>query len=255
MTAPTTGRFVWHELHTSDRQKAVKFYTQLMGWKSKDVPMGQGEPYSLALVDGQDVAGITKSMAGPGVPPHWLAYLAVDDVDASAKKATELGGKIMSPPMDIPNVGRFAVVLDPTGAAFALHKHATPYPDEPPFGGVFCWEELATSDPEAAVKFYTGLFGYTIEQVDMGPMGTYTLLKRGDRQTAGVTKLPPGVPHSTWLTYLAVKNVDESTRNARELGAKVMMEPTDIPNIGRFSVIVDPTGAGVALFTGIPPQK
>jgi len=252
MPASHIGRFVWHELHTNDRAKAVKFYSALMGWEMKDVRMGEGEPYSLALQGGKDFAGITKSMAGPNVPPHWLMYLGVDDVDASAKKVTELGGKVMMPPTDIPNVGRFSVVIDPTGAAFALHKHGSPLQEEPktPPIGSFCWEELLTSDPDAAVKFYTGLFGYTTEQHDMGPMGMYTLLKRGDRQTAGVMKLPPGVPVSCWTTYLAVKNVDESTRNAKELGAQVMKEPSDIPNIGRFSVIVDPTGAAVCLFTG-----
>ena len=256
MSQTSNGRFVWHELHTNDRPKAVKFYSQLMAWETKDVPMGPGEPYSLAILGGKDFAGITKSQAGPNVPPHWLPYIAVEDVDASAKKVEALGGKVHSAPMDIPNVGRFAVVADPQGAVFALHKHATPYPEEPavPPTGSFCWEELMTSDPEAAAKFYVGLFGYSTEEHDMGAMGKYRILKRGDKQTGGIMKLPPGVPHAHWITYLACKDVDSSTRNAKELGATVMMQPTDIPNIGRFSVIVDPTGAAVALFTGAQPK-
>ncbi len=257
MTASTTGRFVWHELHTSDRTKALQFYSKLLPWETKDVTMGPGEPYSLCLLNGKDHAGITKSMAGPNVPPHWLPYIAVENVDASAEKVKALGGKVMMPPMDIPNVGRFAVVMDPQGAAFALHTHATPYPEEPevPPVGAFCWEELSTSDPEAAAKFYADLFGYTVEAVDMGPMGTYRLLKRGDRQTAGIMKLPPNVPHPNWLTYVHVTDVDASTRNAKEIGAQVYMQPMDIPNIGRFSVIADPTNAAIALFKGLPPQR
>lgn len=253
MPAPTTGRFVWHELHTSDRAKALKFYTQLFGWKTKDVTMGPGEPYSLCMLNDKDHAGITKSMAGPSVPPHWLPYIAVDDPDKAAAKVKELGGKVLNPPMDIPNVGRFAVVADPQGAAFALHKHFNPYPEEPsrPPVSAFCWEELMTSDPAAAAKFYSALFGYTVEEVDMGPMGTYRILKRGDRQTAGIMKSPPQAPpHPYWLEYVAVKKVDDSTRNAKEMGAKVLVEPMDIPKIGRFSVVADPQGAAIALFTG-----
>lgn len=254
MPAPTTGRFTWHELHTTDRARAMKFYGQLVGWEIKEVPMGPGEQYGLCLLNGRDFAGIMASKAGAGVPPHWLPYIAVENVDAAATKVTELRGKVHSPPMDIPNVGRFAVVADPQGAAFALYKHLKPYEEEPevPPPGAFCWDELMTSDPEAAAKFYVALFGYAIESADMGPMGTYRILKRGDRQTGGIMKMPPMVPHPNWLAYIAVKNVDASTRQAKELGAQVYKEPDDIPKVGRFSVIGDPTGAGVALFSGAP---
>jgi|HubBroStandDraft_6_1064221.scaffolds.fasta_scaffold301795_1 predicted enzyme related to lactoylglutathione lyase len=253
MTASTTGRFVWHELHTNDRAKGVKFYGTLMGWEIKDVAMGPGEPYGLCMLGGKDHAGIMKSMAPANVPPHWLPYIAVDNVDAAAAKVKDLGGKIMGPPMDIPDVGRFAVVADPQGATFAVYTDSKPYREEPerPPVGAFCWEELMSSDPAASAKFYASLFGYTVDSMDMGPMGTYRILKRGDRQTAGIMQLPKEAPpHSHWLSYLAVKDVDGSTRNAKELGAKVFVEPKDIPNIGRFSVIADSTGAMIALFKG-----
>ena len=118
----TTGSFVWHELHTNDRTKALKFYAALMAWETKDVQMGPGEPYGLCFVNGKDHAGITKSMAPAHVPPHWLPYVAVDDVDVSVAKVQELGGRLLMPAMDIPDVGRFAPVTDPQGAAFALYK-------------------------------------------------------------------------------------------------------------------------------------
>ena len=251
MPASNTGRFVWHELHTSDRAKAQKFYGTLLPWENKDVDMGPTEKYGLVLMNGKDFAGITKSKAPAGVPSHWLSYLGVDDVDAYTKKAKELGGSVKMEPMDIPNVGRFSVVADPQGAVFALYKHAKPLDAEPemPPVGAFCWEELLTSDPAAAAKFYSGLFGYTIEEKDMGPMGTYRILKRGDRQTAGIMKTPPGAPPQPhWISYLHVKNVDESTRNAKELGADVKMPPMDIPNIGRFAIVQDPQGAVFALY-------
>jgi predicted enzyme related to lactoylglutathione lyase len=253
--AQTTGRFVWHELHTTDRNKAIKFYKTLLGnWETKDVEMGPGEPYGLCMMNGKDFAGIMKSMAPANVPPYWLPYMAVEDVDAMAKKVTELGGKVQMQATDIPNVGRFAVVMDPQGAAFALYKDTKPYAEEPerPPVGAFCWDELMSSDPAGAAKFYSQLFGYTVEEVDMGPMGTYRILKRGDRQPAGLMKLPPNVPVSHWLAYVHVADVDASTRNAKELGAQVHMQPMDIPKIGRFSVIADPTGAAIALFKGSP---
>jgi predicted enzyme related to lactoylglutathione lyase len=253
MPGLNTGRFVWHELHTTDRAKAAKFYTQLAGWESKEVPMGPGEPYSLMLREGKDFAGITKSKAPASAASHWLPYLGVEDVDAFSAKVAELGGQVQGPPMDIPNVGRFAVVSDPQGAAFALYKDAkSSYPDEPPVPppGSFCWEELMTNDPEGAAQFYTALFGYKVDTVDMGPAGKYRILKRGDRQTAGIMKMPEMVPRAHWLSYIATKDVDASTRAARELGAQVLVPPQDIPKIGRFSVLSDPTGAAIALFTG-----
>jgi predicted enzyme related to lactoylglutathione lyase len=255
MSVTNVGRFVWHELHTGDRPKATKFYQQLFAWETKDVPMGPGEPYTLCLQGGTDFAGITKSMAPAHVPPHWLPYIGVDDVDASAAKIKQLGGKTLMDPTDIPDVGRFAAVADPQGAAFAIYKGKRPYPAEaerPPVGA-FCWEELYTSDPAAAAQFYAAAFGYSIEETDMGPMGVYRVLKRGERYTAGIMKnLPsgPGVPH--WVEYVGVANVDDATKRAKDLGAEVYMQPRDIPNIGRFSIIRDPTGAGLALFTGAP---
>jgi predicted enzyme related to lactoylglutathione lyase len=255
MATTNTGRFVWHELHTSDRTKAMSFYSKLLGWETKEVSMGPGEPYTLCLMGGQDLAGITKSMAPANVPPHWLPYLASEDVDAITEKIKKHGGKVISAPMDIPNVGRFAVVSDPQGAVFAVYKGARPYPEEPerPPVGAFCWDELYSTDPAASAKFYADVFGYSIEESDMGPMGIYRVLKRGDRMTAGVMKPPPDAPQAShWLTYVAVKEVDAATRNAGELGAKTLMPPTDIPKMGRFSIMGDPTGAAIAFFSGTP---
>jgi predicted enzyme related to lactoylglutathione lyase len=253
MPASNTGRFVWHELHTTDRARAQKFYGALLPWMNEDVQMGPGETYGLVKMGGKDFAGITKSKAPPNVPPHWISYIAVEDVDATTNKAKSLGASVKQEPMDIPNTGRFAVLADPQGGLFALYKHSKPLDPEPdvPSVGTFCWEELMTADAAKAVDFYRNLFGYSVEEVDMGPGGTYHILKRGDRQTAGVMQMT-GVPRAQWLSYIAVKDVDTSTRNAHELGANVKTQPTDIPNMGRFSVLLDPTGAGIAFFTAKP---
>lgn len=116
----------WNELSTADTEKAGDFYTGLFGWGKNVQQMGPMTYTS--FMNGERPAG---GMYNPGpemgnVPPHWLVYFAVDDTDTMARKAGELGGKIISPPMDIPDTGRFAIVQDPQGAVFGIIKLATP---------------------------------------------------------------------------------------------------------------------------------
>ena len=123
------GNFCWMELMTPNREKARKFFTDLLGWETQDqqMPAGPDCPaftYTMAGPKGQPykVAGMMQ-MDGPmweGIPPHWMGYITVEDVDAKAKRVEQLGGAIKVPPMDIPNVGRFTVIQDPTGAVISL---------------------------------------------------------------------------------------------------------------------------------------
>ncbi|HYH86514.1 MAG TPA: VOC family protein [Pyrinomonadaceae bacterium] len=127
---PANGAFCWNELATTDLEAAQNFYRELLGWEIQEskvtgtcegAPEGAAMVYSEIVVAGQHVGGMYKM--GPemaGTPSHWIAYVAVDDVDAKAQQVSELGGKIIVPPMDIPNVGRFCVINDPTGAAISL---------------------------------------------------------------------------------------------------------------------------------------
>ncbi len=117
-----------------------------------------------------------------------------------------------------------------------------------PAVGTFCWNELMTGNVDGARDFYSKLFGWTYEEKDMGPAGIYTLFNQGDQQVGGCMALPQeGIP-AHWMSYVNVDDVDASTNKAKELGAQVFVEPTDIPNIGRFSVIKDPTGATLGLY-------
>jgi predicted enzyme related to lactoylglutathione lyase len=123
---PKTGTFCWNELMTRNTDACGGFYTKLFGWTTEEVPMPTGT-YTI-FKSGDTMAGGMMKMDGPqfeGVPSHWLSYIAVDDVDASAKKAGDLGATIACPPTDIPNIGRFAVLLDPEGNSIALFKGAT----------------------------------------------------------------------------------------------------------------------------------
>ena len=118
------GRFVWYELATSDPVAAQRFYTQLIGWTTKEGTAGD-QPYT-ERVNGETHIGGVMQLADEakkaGAPPHWLAYVAVPSVDETLRQAEGLGAKKRVGPMDIPTVGRFAVIQDPQGAAFALHS-------------------------------------------------------------------------------------------------------------------------------------
>lgn len=114
------GMISWSELLTSDLEAAKKFYAQLFGWELERAPM-EGMEYTIVKSNGREIAGM---MATPpqaeGTPPNWGIYITVDDVDATADKAVELGAKICMPPQDIPQVGRFCVLQDPQGAFVSI---------------------------------------------------------------------------------------------------------------------------------------
>lgn len=252
MSKNTSGRFVWHDLMTTDVKASLAFYTELFAWKTREVEMGEAGKYTMISVGDRDIGGIVHLDPSHGVPTHWIGYCTVSDVDAAAKTASELGGKVAVPATDIPGVGRFAVIADPQGGHLSPFKSKDEAPEEEgmPPNGAFCWNELMTSDPAAALKFYETLFGWKHDDKDMGPMGIYHVLKRGDRQAAGIMKNPMPEAPTAWLHYVAVESVDASAKRADGLEAKIIVPPSDIPGIGRFSVIQDPVGGVVALFRG-----
>src|SRR5580765_5780556 len=152
--AEIRGRFVWHELMTTDTDAASDFYSRVVPWKAEDSGMPS---YTLWMSGKTRAGGLMALPEADGTPPHWIIYVGAPDVDATVAAAEKLGGKVLKSAADIPNVGRFAVLSDPQGAAFAVF---TPLPtsgdDVPPGGAVgdFTWHELATTDPEAAFDFY-----------------------------------------------------------------------------------------------------
>jgi predicted enzyme related to lactoylglutathione lyase len=252
------GQFSWAELATTDSAGAKRFYGGLFGWTFDDQPAGPGMVYTMNRLGAHLVSALFEphaATAAQGAPPHWLSYVTVDDADATAAKAKAAGGKVSKEPFDVFDVGRMAVLEDPTGAKLAIwqpKKHAgAGIVNEP---GALCWNELFTDNVDAAGKFYVQTFGWRSESVDMGPMGTYTLFsKDGSKGTnrAGMMPMPPnmkGAPPS-WLVYFAASDCDASAKKVEGLGGKVLAPPTDIPgNIGRFAVVSDPQGAVFALF-------
>jgi len=253
------GTFCWVELGTTKGEAAKKFYTSLFGWDYVDNPVGPDMVYTMLQLDGKDVGALYQlpgEMLSQGIPPYWLSYVSVASADEAAKKAKAAGGTIMKEPFDVMDVGRMAVVQDPTGAAFALWQprkhHGAAVVNVP---NSFCWNELSTPDPAKAGEFYSTLFGWDRKVQELGSM-TYTSFINGTRPAGGMFKPTPEMGNipPNWLVYFAVDDCDAKTAKAASLGAKALVPPTDIPDTGRFAVIQDPQGAvfGIIKLTVTP---
>ncbi len=250
MTNPNDGRFVWHELLTTDAALATKFYEGLLGWTVREVDMGPGGVYRLLLAGDRQVGGMMT--APPGDPSGWFVYVGADDLDRTAAHIKELGGEVLLGPTTVPGMVRFAVARDPQGAYFAVLKGLgpdadKPMPEGPPAPGTFCWDELHTTNQAAAGKFYGALFGWTGKVGENDPMKYWHWVHAG-KDIGGMMDLmsPHAPPH--WLAYVAVADVDAATARAKELGGKALMDPMEIEKVGKFSIVQDPTGATFALF-------
>lgn len=241
------------ELGTTDQTAAKKFYGDLFGWTVDDAPMGPGEFYSMFKLEGKEAAAaytLRKDQQAQGVPPHWMIYIAADNVDESARRATELGATVVAPPFDVMDVGRMAVVQDPTGAMFCLWQEKKSSGIETKNAdGAFCWADLSTPDVARASEFYTKLFGWTLEKSENDPSG-YLHIKNGDEYIGGIPPAahrdPNAPPH--WLLYFETSNCDASVDKAKQNGAKVYYGPMSMENVGRFAVLADPQGAVFSVF-------
>lgn len=248
----TQGNFVWYELMTSDVNAAVRFYKDIVGWGTQAFE-GGAEPYLMWTAGGTPIGGVlplTDELKKTGAPPHWIAYVTADDVDALTKKAESLGARTCVPPRDIPTIGRFSVIADPHGAAIALFKPSGAgmhRPAEVPDGHV-SWHELVSGDLESAFRFYSQLFGWQKTDAINGPMGVYQMYGKGGRTFGGMMTKPkdyPAPPH--WLYYVKVKDLDDALARVRNADGKVLNGPMEVPGGDRVAQCVDPQGAAFAL--------
>ncbi len=253
----TQGRVVWFNLETSDLRAARDFYAEAVGWGVQewgDCP----KPYTMWTVDGAPLGGVGEllpEMKAAGVPPHWVGYVAVEDVDATAARAEELGGRVHVPGMDIPGVGRFAIVADPQGARIALlaRDGDAPAPD-PQRMGAMGWQELHTVDHEAAWKFYSALFGWThATTLDMGEHGSYFIYRHpGDPEGSmmggmyDAARWEDRAPE--WLHYVNVDGMDATLERITQRGGRVLFGPMDVPGGGRSAHCMDPQGGRFGVF-------
>jgi uncharacterized protein len=247
------GSFCWIELATTDQVAAKTFYSSLFGWTANDFPMGPEDLYTIFKLEGRDAAAaytLRSDDRAKGVPPHWMLYIQVDSADDAAAKAEKLGAKVLAPAFDVMDVGRMAVLQDPTGAIFVAWQskgHSGIGIAGVP--GTLCWADLSTPDPDRAKEFYSALFGWKIETGENDKSG-YMHIQNGDALIGGIPpaqyRNPNAPPH--WMLYIQVSDVDATTAQAKAQGGKAYMEPSTMEGVGRLAIIADPQGAAFALF-------
>jgi uncharacterized protein len=237
------GKFIWFELETSDAPKAQAFFADVLRWTTRSFPAG---PITYEMIfAGDTMVGSYASATGGA---RWLSCVSVPDLDAAIALATANGGTCITAISVLPAVGRRATITDPQGAPLCLFERVE---DDKPDGpdakpGEFFWNELHTTDPRAAVAFYAKLIGYTHET-----MGDYYVLSSAGAGRGGVTGELTGAPH--WLPYVMTDDVDATMARVPRAGGSIAVPPMDIPGIGRFAVMSDPTGARLAVMKPIPP--
>lgn len=238
---PVNGGPCWTELGTSDLEGAKRFYAELFGWRPETDPRPEAGGYTVAHLGDAPVAALTP-LCQESQPVAWNVSFAVPDADAAVRRVEGAGGTVVVGPMDVFDVGRFAVALDPTGAAFQLWQ-ARSFPGAGLLNapGALGWVELATRDTARARDFYTTVFDWSAESSEW-----YTEWALDGAEFGGMAdmgdRFPPEVP-AHWMPYFAVADVDATADVAAQAGGTVVMPPATVPDGPRIAVLRDPQGA------------
>ena len=259
-TRPDTGDFIWYELMTTDPEGAKDFYEAVVGWT-----IGEGAPEfkgyrMIGRSDGGSAGGllpIDDEMAKHGARPTWLGYISVADVDEAVESIERAGGKTWMAPTDIPNVGRIAMVTDAQAAPFYVMKPIPPADDPNAKSDVFSpdavqrcgWNELSTSDPDAARRFYGEQFGWGSEEfMPMGELGDYRFFDHRGQRIGALFRNPQGP--ARWRFYFRVPSISAAKQTAEAKGAGITMGPHQVPTGEWVLGGTDPQGAEFALVGG-----
>jgi predicted enzyme related to lactoylglutathione lyase len=247
-SAEILGRFVWHELMTPDTAAAAEFYSKVLPWRTapSSVP-----GYTIWMAGQTQVGGLMAQPSDAGeAPPRWLVYVGTPDVDATCARAEGLGARLCKPAMDIPNVGRFAVLADPQGATFAVFTPGAGSPPQAPTPaqGGFSWHELATTDLDAALRFYVELFEWHKGPVhEMGPGMTYQIIEHGGKQIGGMHAMRGPASAPGWLSYVQVPDCGRAVAAAKAAGGRVLHGPVEVPGGSWVANVLDPHGGAFAV--------
>ncbi|WP_073486101.1 VOC family protein [Streptoalloteichus hindustanus] len=254
VTSYAQGTPCWVDLSASDREEAMDFYRELLGW---DYAVGTAETgyYTQALVDGRSVAAIYTPPPDQQQPVTWLTYLATDDTRATAEAVATHGGRLLMDVMDVMDFGTMVVAADPSGAVFGAwqagrHIGASLVNQR----GAVVWNELASRDAPAARRFYSAVFGVEISP-PVSDQFDYTTFRADDREVGGIMTMDAGWPAqlpSQWQVYFATPDVDAALRVVESRGGGVFHGPLDSPH-GRTAAVRDPQGALFSLIS--PPAE
>ncbi|MEV5829581.1 VOC family protein [Spirillospora sp. NPDC052242] len=250
------GAPCWIDLASPDPGTSRRFYGDLFGWTSYTLTIDTLDDYeifTLGGAEGPSVGGM-QTLADPAQPPSWTCYFTVTDVDAVARAVVAAGGQELVAPVEIAHLGRMAMFADFQGSDFAVWQ---PHGDELRGAQVvgepstMCWVELAARDVEKARRFYGEVFGWRAVERRYYRDYVYTNWKVGDWSVAGLVYMDATWPDEwpgDWIPYFQVADCDAATERAVDLGATVTVPPDDV-DPGRFAVIMDPTGARLALIS------
>jgi predicted enzyme related to lactoylglutathione lyase len=245
------GRFVWYELATTDVDAAKAFYSAVLGWKTVETSGGSAG-YTLFIAGDTPAAGLTKlppEAIRTGALAQWNGYVGVENVDAAAARAGQLGGTVYIPPTDTA-ISRFSVIADPQMATLVLVKGRERGQEEagqPGIAGHVCWHELLTSDLDKAFAFYSALFGWKKTHIRAGPEGTYQNFSIGAETVGGMSVKPADWPRSLWFYYFNVTSAETAAKRVRHLGGQVLTGPTAVAGGARVLQCLDPQGVPFAL--------
>jgi predicted enzyme related to lactoylglutathione lyase len=246
----------WTDLTVPDVPAAVAFYSAVLGWSFSE-PTEEFGGYVIGSVGGAAAAGIGPQQQ-PDMPAAWTLYFASDDADATALAVKDAGGQVLLEPGDVGPLGRMFIAADPSGAVFGVWQAGTHIgagiANEP---GGLAWEDLRSSDPDAARAFYSAVFGFTTQALEMaGPDYTTFHSRDGEPPLGGMGGMmgaPEGTP-SHWLVYFGAQDVAAAAGAVQGAGGRVLAPPFDTP-FGQMAAVSDPAGAAFLIVdTAATPQ-
>jgi predicted enzyme related to lactoylglutathione lyase len=248
--APLTGKFIWHDLISTDIEADKRFYSGLFGWQYEYRQGPNGNSYTLAKSGEHYIAGLVNydKPEDGAVVSRWLGYLSVDDVDLAVRENMAAGGNTVVKPEELGDFVRVAAITDPQGAVLGVAQSHIGDPVDSIAGGpgYVVWNELLASDTVEAAAFYRALAGYEIEVLDRYG-GKYTMLVADGVRRAGILGNPLEGVTPLWLTYFGVSDLEATTARVSELGGRVLLPPSADVRNGNLALVVGPSGALLAL--------
>ncbi|WBL41629.1 VOC family protein [Algoriphagus halophytocola] len=241
----TPGRVVWHDLASPNPEASAAFYESVFGWTT--VPYGEDEKMVWIFKKEDKPVALMAYYQTENNSGEWIGAISVPDVSASTQKAKNQGAKVLKKAMEVDNRGTISFIQDPQGAHISLVKLANGDP-EPTLAEIntFLGQELWSNDTDDSESFYSNVVGYTSEETDNQKV-PYTIFKMGDLNCAGMLKNPAPTVRSHWVPYLRVADLGETIAKATRAGGKVLIEPNPEIRNGNVALLMDPTGAPLAV--------
>ncbi|MEN2281587.1 VOC family protein [Algoriphagus sp. SE2] len=241
----TPGKIVWHDLASPDPESSARFYKSVFDWDA--VPFGEGNDKVWVFRKGEKPVALMAYYKSENSTGEWIGAISVPDVEQASMTAKNNGGKILKKATNVDNRGVISFIQDPQGAHISLIKLTNGDPENKPAElNTFLGQELWSNEPSNSADFYTSVFGYTTSKANNAKID-YTIFKYGDQNCAGMLQNPASNVRSHWVPYIRVADVNATVEKAKSAGAQVLISPSpDIRN-GSVALLLDPTGAPLAV--------